>query len=40
MFRKLKESLHKTKYKMFKDKRIALVKLDGVIVDSAMFPVP
>lgn len=38
MFKKLKEGINKLKYTLFKDKRVALIKLEGVIIDSGYFP--
>ena len=34
MFKKLKDGINKIKYTVFKDKRIALIKLEGIILDS------
>jgi len=34
MFKKLKNGINKFKYTLFQDKRIALIKLEGVILDS------
>lgn len=36
---KLKEKLSKLKYKLLSDKRVALIKLEGIIFDSGQFPV-
>ena len=38
MCKKLKEKINKIKYTIFKDKRIALIKLEGVILDSGYLP--
>lgn len=36
---KCKNVINKIKYKLFKDKRVALIKLEGIIFDSSNFPV-
>jgi protease-4 len=38
MCKKLIENFNKTKYKLFKDNRIALIKLEGIIIDSNYMP--
>ena len=38
MFKKFKEKVRKLKYKLCEDKRIALIKLDGIILDSGYIP--
>lgn len=38
MFKKLKEGINKLKYTLFKDNRVALIKLEGIIIDSGYFP--
>lgn len=38
MLKKFIEGFNKLKYKLLKDKRIALVKLEGIIVDSSYIP--
>ncbi len=38
MFKKLAKGLNKAKYTLFKDNRIALIKLEGVILDSGYLP--
>lgn len=39
MFENLKNKLGKAKYKLFADKRVALIKLEGIIIDTGAFPV-
>ncbi len=36
---KLKKTWDKIKYKLFEDRRVALIKLDGVIFDSPNYPI-
>jgi len=38
MFKKLKTRMNKIKYSLFKDNRIALIKLEGIIIDSGYLP--
>lgn len=38
MFKKLKDCINKIKYTLFEDNRIALIKLEGVILDSGYLP--
>jgi protease IV len=38
MFKKLKSGWDKIKYTLFKDNRIALIKLEGIILDSGYLP--
>jgi len=38
MCKKFKDVVNKIKYKLFKDNRIALIKLEGVILDSGYLP--
>jgi len=38
MFKKLKSGINKLKYTLFQDKRVALIKLEGVILDSGYLP--
>jgi protease IV len=38
MFKKLKDGINKIKYTLLKDNRIALIKLEGIILDSGYLP--
>jgi len=38
MFNKLKNCLNKARFSIFKDNRIALIKLEGIILDSGYLP--
>lgn len=38
MFKKFKENLSKIKYRLLRDNRIALIKLEGVILDTSYLP--
>lgn len=37
MFKNFKDNINKIKFKLFKDKRIALIKIEGIILDSGCF---